>query len=73
MRPDEVLPYMNSIVVMKTTTGSVTVTTPSGPKILAKPGMSYTIASGPAEVKSLLAYPTNLKTLLKSKMVSLVF
>lgn len=73
MRPDEVLPYLNTIAVMKTTTGSVTVTTPTGPRMLLKPGMSYTLASGPAEVKALLAHPSNLKSLLQAKMISLVF
>jgi hypothetical protein len=73
MRSDEILAYMSRIALMKITTGSVTVTTPRGPVVLSKPGMSYVIASNQEEVKALLASNSNIKSLLREKLVSLVF
>lgn len=71
MNAPDILPLLQSISVMKTTTGSVTVTTPSGPVLVGNPGTRYEIAKSPAEVEALLKM-SNIKDLLKKRLITLV-
>ena len=74
MKDHEMLPFLSSITVMKTTTGSVTVHTHKGPILLGKSCQSYKLAETPEEVSALLATRSNnLSTLLNNKLISLVF
>jgi hypothetical protein len=70
MNAHDILPYVGTVAVMKITTGSVTVTTPSGPVVLTQPGMRYVIADGHDEVAALLKM-SNIKDLLSRRIVSL--
>ena len=70
MNPHDIVPYIGTIAVMKITTGSVTVTTPSGPMVLSQPGMRYVIADGHEAVAELLKM-SNIKELLRKRLVSL--
>jgi hypothetical protein len=72
MNSPDILQYMSSISVMKNTTGSVSVSTPTGPVILQVPGFRYQLAKTPEEVTALLRQ-TNLGDLLRKRIVSLVF
>jgi hypothetical protein len=73
MRGDELLPYLNSISVVKNITGSVSVTTPNGPVVLVQNGFAYVIASDRAAVSALIQFNSNIKTLLRQRQISLVF
>jgi hypothetical protein len=73
MRGDEILPYLNSISVVKNITGSVSVSTPNGPVVLVQNGFAYSIAKNRDEVVSLLQFGSNLKVLLQQRQVSLVY
>ena len=71
MNAPDILPLLGSISVMKTTTGSVTVTTPNGPVLIGNPGTRYDIAKTPADVEALLKM-SNLSDLLKRRLITLV-